>query len=134
MSEIHIVTKKGHNRPIGFCADTGAPRSVIGMREFKRIRSHLGLRNIKSKPSKCGFTFADATYASLGSVTLPLYTPPGIPTIMVQLEIVPADIPALLGLDDLDQHQLTIDTVHNVLAKRSRITTEEGTILSLIHI
>ena len=128
MSEIHIVTKKGHNRPIGFCADTGAPRSVIGMREFKRIRSQLGLRNIKVNPSKCGFTFADATYASLGSVTLPLYTPPGIPTIMVELEIVPADIPALLGLDVLDQHQLTIDTVHNVLAKRSRITTEEGSI------
>lgn len=126
MSEIHITSTKGRSRPIGFCADTGAPRSVIGMKEFKRIRNQLGLRSMNIKPSKCGFKFANATYSSLGSIQLPLYTPPGIPTIIVEMEIVPADIPALLGLDVLDEHQLTVDTVFNILAKRSQIVNDDG--------
>lgn len=96
------------------------------MEEFKRIRGQIGLHNMKIRPSKCGFKFANATYSSLGSIELPLHTTPSIPTIIVNMEIVPADVPALLGLDVLDEHQLTVDTVINILAKRRRVVNEYG--------
>ena len=54
-----------------------------------------------------------------------LKTPNGIAPIEVILEVVRADIPALLGLDVLDRERLTPDTAFNRLAKRHKhITTE----------
>ena len=50
---------------------------------------------------------------------LPLATPLGKPTIFVQLYLVNADIPALLGMDVLDRESLMADTVGNRLTKRS---------------
>lgn len=41
------------------------------------------------------------------------------------MKMVPADVPALLGLDMLDVHQLTIDTMLNFLAKRTIIFNDE---------
>lgn len=52
---------------------------------------------------------------------LPLHEPPGVPAIIVRLDIVPAHVPALLGLDVLDLHQFTVDTVFNILAKRIKL-------------
>ncbi len=49
---------------------------------------------------------------------LPLATPDGIPLIYVSLDIVSADIPALLGLDVLDSESLFADTVTYRLVKR----------------
>ena len=50
---------------------------------------------------------------------LPLATPPGKPPIFVQMDVVNADIPALLGMDILDRESLIADTVANRLTKRS---------------
>ena len=49
-----------------------------------------------------------------------------MPTILVTLDVVPPDIPALLGLDLLDLHRLTPDTVLNRLVKRIIATMEDG--------
>lgn len=114
MSEIRITSRKGYIRPIGFCEDTGAPKYVIGLKTFSRIRSQLDLGHARSKPLKCGFNLGNLTYTSPRSLRLPLFTPPGIFTVFVKLEIVPADVSALLGLDVIDESQITIDTTVNI--------------------
>ncbi len=68
--------------------------------------------------SKRRYRFADAVYSSLGTVELPLATPNGLPLIYVSLDIVCANVPALLGLDILDSESLFADTVTNRLVKR----------------
>ena len=49
---------------------------------------------------------------------IPLATPTGIPPIWVSLDVVAADVPALLGLDVLYTHALLLDTFSNCLRKR----------------
>ena len=72
------------------------------------------------------FRFADTTFKSLGTVTIPLAAPAGIKPIPVVLDIVDADIPALLGLDVLDKESLVADTVTNLLTKRTLLRLQNG--------
>lgn len=81
------------------------------------------------KPPQHGFKFANAKYSSPGSVQLPLHTPPGVRTIIVHSEIVCADVPALLGLYVLDSNHLSSDTTFNLLAKRTRLINDDGTVV-----
>ena len=104
-----------------FCIDTGAPLSVIGLKELRRVFSGIGKRLKGLRPSHRRFKFADAAYGSLGCIDLPLATPSGINTIYVSTDVVAADVPALLGLSTLDQHSLLVDTVMNKLSKREVI-------------
>ena len=78
-------------------------------------------RRMKLRPSTKSFRFADATYKSLGRLDLPLATPNGVTNIDVTLDVVAADVPTLLGLDVLDHHCLTADTVCNELVKKTII-------------
>ena len=71
------------SRP-GFCVDIGAPRSVVGLKEARRIYGCTG-RRFQPRPSNRKFCFADSVFESLGTVMIPLETPPGIPTIKVTL-------------------------------------------------
>ena len=95
--------EKRKRRPVGFCVDIGAPKSVVGYKEIKRIFARQGLRLGKLENSSSRFRFADTTFQSHGQVTIPLATSPGVPPIQVPLDVVSADIPALLGLDILDK-------------------------------
>ena len=61
--------------------------------------------------SKRSFRFGSAVCQSLGEVEFPLKTSDHIPPIMVVLDIVPADVPALLGPYILDSALLVVDTV-----------------------
>ena len=100
MSVLASETKS--RRPIGLCCDTGAPKSVVGTKELNRIFSALGMHRRKLQGSHHRFRFADITFESRGRVSLTLRTPPGIPAVIVELDVVEADIPALLGMDILD--------------------------------
>lgn len=71
-------------------------------------------------PSRHHFRFADATCDSLGAVIFLLHTHIGAPNIPVDMDIVSAEIPPLLGLDILDRQSLTPCTVSNRLVKRNR--------------
>ena len=51
-------------------------------------------------------------------------TPKTSPPIYVTLDVVAADVPALLGLDELDAENLIADTVQNKLIKT--IVVQEG--------
>ena len=79
----------------------------------------LGRRVPRLQWSPNRFRFADTSYNSLGKVLLPLATPLGKPTIFLQLDVVSADIPALLGKDVLHRESLMADKVGNRLKKRS---------------
>lgn len=121
--------KELHNRrPVGLLCDIGAPKSVIGRHELNRILTALGVHNRRTRPSGNSFRFADAVYKSLGKISIPLHTPAGIPNIPVEVDIVEADIPALLGLDVLDEESLTPCTVSNRLIKRMPIKRADETI------
>ena len=114
-------TGKG-DRP-GFCVDIGAPRSVIGLKEARRSYGRTG-RRLHPRPSNRKFRFADSVFESLGTVMVPLETPPVIPTIKVVLDVISADIPALLGMDVMDDNSLTPCTVSNRFIKKTVVDHE----------
>ena len=62
---------------------------------------------------------------SLGQLELLLKTPENITPIIVMLDIVPVDVPALLGLDVLYSTSLVIDNVLNRLWNRIIISDED---------
>lgn len=88
------------------------------MKEINRIFSAQNSRRPTLRKSNNRFRFADAVFKSLGKVLLQLRTVPGQPTIDVELDVVSADIPALLGMDLLDRESLTPCTVMNILVNR----------------
>lgn len=113
----------------GFCVDTGAPSSVIGLKELRRIANVYGRRLIRLRKSLKRFRFADASFNSLGQVEIPLATPGHLKPIYVNLDVVSADVPALLGLDILDTESLFPDTAMNQLTKKiilDNITDQDG--------
>ena len=65
------------------------------------------------------FLFPDVTLESLGQVSLLLATPPGKASIFVVMDVVPADIPPLLGMDVLDRESSIADTVAYRLTRSS---------------
>ena len=62
----------------------------------------------------------------MGQVTLQLDAPPGGKPVLVTLDVVKADIPALLGMDILDRESLTPDTVDDHLSKRVTVSGSNG--------
>jgi len=93
-------------------------------RVFSASRTYQ-LPKLRSSPNR--FRFANETFRSIGSTTLYLDTPAGVGTVAVEIDVVAADIPPLLGLDVIDRESLTPDVAFNVLAKRRRKTTADGT-------
>ena len=112
----------------GFCIDIGAPKSVIGRKELGKIflQQKIRVPNIQKSEVTHRFRFADKLFDSLGKVSLFLSTPKGIPPICVELDVVQADIPALLGMDILDREGLIADTVAGRLTKRVRTQSKQG--------
>ncbi len=92
--------------------------SFIGVKELRRVMSAMKRPDPDISKSRRQFRFGDAFYKSYGTVLMHLATPDNIPPIPVMMDIVPADIPALLGLDVLDKENLYADTVTNRLVKR----------------
>lgn len=60
-------------------------------------------------------------FHSLGKVEVPFATPPGVRPIFVSLDVVSADVPALLGLNVLEKHGLTLERVVNRLMMKEVI-------------
>ena len=101
---------------------------MIGCRDLRKIFLQQKIRepNIKGSEVTHRFRFADRLFDSLGKVTLFLSTPSGIPPIRVVLDVVRANIPALLGMDVLDREALIADTVAGRLTKRVKTKSKEG--------
>lgn len=102
----------------GFCVDIGAPKYFIRIKEARRLYNRLGKR-IKLMCCNRKFRFADSIFVSLGGVMIPLPTPPGILSILVYMEVISCDVPALLGMDIRNMDSLPPCTVTNRLIRRS---------------
>ena len=74
-------------------------------------------RNIRRLEHRFGF--GDQSFKFLGRISLPLATPAGVKPILVELEIIEANIAPFLGIDILDREKLVADKVFNQLARRS---------------
>ena len=121
-----LAIEQNDARILGFCIDIGAPKSVISRKELSRILRAHAFRFPKLRSSNRRFRFADETFRSLGQTAIPLATPPGMAPLPAMIDVVDADIPALLGLDILDKESLTADTVTNRLTKRTLVWPQDG--------
>ena len=111
-----MVSKNGRNLRTGFCVDTGASSTVIGMEELRRLSSLYGKQLFCLHRSFKQRRFADASFTSLGRVDLPLATSSHFRPVFVTVYVVSADVPALLGFDLLSAESLVADTVMNWLS------------------
>ena len=101
-----------------FCVDIGAPRSCIGRKWLKRILYLHGTRAIPRHHLDRMFRFGDVSVKSLVTVEIYWAATEKIPDIPVILDVVNVDIPALLGINVLDEYSLMPDNVTNRLWHR----------------
>ncbi len=97
----------------GACVDTGAQQIAIGQIQAK---SYCRRHNFKFKlhPPATRFRFGDGSYPSLGSTEIRIPIRNGS-FLSMQLAVVSADVPMLLGLDVLDSERLVANNVTNEL-------------------
>jgi hypothetical protein len=96
----------------GIALDTGAQRSCIGLAQARAYCARHGLRFTLRSSARI-FIFGDRIYKSLGALTILVPTPSGL--LRLQLDVVPPDVPALLGLDVMDSRNLQFLSVSNEL-------------------
>ena len=77
--------------------------SVIGLKESRRIQGPTG-RRLQPRHSKRRFRFSDSVSKSLDIVIISLETPTGLPIVKVMLDVISADIHAILGMDMMDEN------------------------------
>jgi hypothetical protein len=100
----------------GDCLDTGAQTSVVGLAQAKAYCKYRGVQ-FKTKASNKAFRFGRQRQESLGELLVRLPLADGS-FVSVEMGVVDADIPMLVGLDVLDKYALAIDNVANVLDSR----------------
>jgi transposase InsO family protein len=96
----------------GACLDTGAQKTVIGFSQAKAYCRFVGTK-FKLKENKNIYRFGVDRQESMGSFSIRLPTPVSI--IFLEVDVVRANVPLLIGLDVLDAYGLTADTVKNSL-------------------
>lgn len=84
---------------------------------MNRLFRNLGRKRRRLKHSVNSFRFAETLYQLLSTITLPLKTPGDKEPIVVELDVVKANVPALLGLDAMDTNSLIPCILTNTLVK-----------------
>ena len=92
--------------------DTGAVKSVIGLRMARKIARLTGER-LQLTPSSRRFKFGVDLHDSCGAMHIVIPTPSG--TIRIQADVVKADVPFLFGLDAMDSCRVQVLSVQNAL-------------------
>jgi hypothetical protein len=100
----------------GICIDTGAQRSVVGLKQAKAYCDLSGI-SFRTEPSMTAFRFGDGTFKSLGLIPVRIPTPDG-KFINIEMDVVKADVPMLIGLEVLDRESLIPDNVENKLRSK----------------
>ena len=97
----------------GVCVDTGAQVSVCGKRQAiafcKTVSIPFALR-----PSNLKFKFGNTVTDSMGIMKFRCPAPDG-GSIDLDMDVIDLDIPLLLGLRELRDHQLLVDYLDNTL-------------------
>jgi hypothetical protein len=102
----------------GICIDTGAQRSVVGIDQAKAYCELCDIR-FRTKPSLTAFRFGDGVFKSLGCIPVRIPTPDGN-QIKMDMDVVQANVPMLIGLEVLDRECLVADNVENKLRSITR--------------
>jgi Aspartyl protease len=112
---LHAMALRNRNKYCwnGACIDTGAQRTVIGLAQARAYSKFFGIPFVLSNKKRV-FVFGVDKRNSLGILHMRLQTPNGI-FIMLEVDVVPTNVPMILGLDVLDKFGLSADTVHNIL-------------------
>jgi hypothetical protein len=97
----------------GACIDTGTQITLIGLAKARAYCKFLGIPFALSI-TKLVVVFGVDNRNSIGILHMRLQTPNGS-FIMLEVYVVPTNVPMLLGLDVLDKFGLCADTVHDVL-------------------
>lgn len=66
------------------------------------------------RESRVSFKFGDGTFQSLGKISIKIPTQSSNP-LLIDVDVVEADVPLLIGIDILDKEKLVARNVHNVL-------------------
>ena len=128
-----LQRKRGRHRSAEFHAivDTGAARSVVGLKLARRLLASQG-EKLSLCPSSRQFRFGVDLRKSLGTMTIRIPTPSKI--LSISVDVVEPDIPFLLGLDSLDSHRLQPLTVVNLLQHIPTDGNAAGFCLDLIRL
>jgi len=98
----------------GACVDTGAQRTVIGLSQARAYCRFMGVK-FKPKANNNSYRFGVDQQDSLGSMMIRVPTPNGT-VMIINVDVISADVPFLIGLDVFDRFGLTLDTVKNCLS------------------
>ncbi len=93
--------------------DTGAQTTVIGYKQARAYCRFMGVK-FKLKRSDKRYLFGDDKQNSMGKITIriPLVDDK---VIQIEVDVVQANVPLLIGLDILDKYQMYVNTVTNNL-------------------
>jgi hypothetical protein len=109
------IRKRIQLKDLRGCVDTGAPRTVFGRKSAMKICKRIHISFYLS-PSETVFKFAGQTEKSLGQLLVPLRTPVGVRSPVV--DVVDAEIPLMLGLDFMYNMKVTSNTLTNRLESK----------------
>jgi hypothetical protein len=107
----------------GTCLDSGAQRSFVAAIQAEAYARSYRTKNVPDN-GRIRFKFGDSVHISIGILPFNLIIPKGV--ISLNIEVVDADVPLLIGLEFLNRHRLVINNVENMLEKRS--TFSKGTV------
>lgn len=98
---------------MGYCLDSGAARSVVGMKQYQALCNDSKYQ-LNIRPSKTTFKFGKSSFESQGKFTTrqrvnyEQYLEFGI-------EIVAGDFPLLVGLEVMRNHRIILNYGRNIL-------------------
>jgi hypothetical protein len=102
---------QNHSTWNGACLDTEAQKTVICFSQAHAYFRFVGTK-FKLKGNKNIYRFGVDRQEAMDSFSIRLQTP--VSVIFLEVEIVRANVPLLIGLDVLDAYGLTADTVKTV--------------------
>ena len=103
----------------GACLDTGASRTVMGADQASAYARLVGAQPPVAPTRVTLCRFGGEVYESRGTLSVHI---PLSPTFYLPLhvDVVPLDVPLLLGLDTLDKYGLYVNNVTNYLVSDGR--------------
>lgn len=97
----------------GACLDTGAQTTVIGLRQAKAYCKYMKIE-FNPKKSSNKYRFGDDQQQSIGTITIRIPIMDNL-VISKKVDVVPANVRFLIGLDFLDKYRFYINNVENNL-------------------
>jgi len=105
-----FITRYSEDKFAGILINTGAAsRSTVGLNQFKALRKVQGVNLDIARAGEARITFGIGEAVSIG--TAAVRTPLGV----VDFHVVPADVPFLLCLADLDCLHTTYNNLQDML-------------------